>query len=147
MSMESSQSKKWERRRREGRRWEDAQKKKKWVVWAAYICDVCVLRLLGSVECRVALYSPPVKTVDAHLGEVEFGSLHLAGWGISCYAAMPKHSSNATLNSGLISLVATQKNPQEQPININTFSTVNVLKLNASQTALRECYLSSKLEC
>lgn len=58
----------------------------------------------SSVECRKALYSPPVKTVDAHLGEVRFGSLHLADWGISCYAAMPKHSSNAMLNSKLILL-------------------------------------------
>lgn len=31
----------------------------------------------STVEYRIALYILPVKTVDAHLGDVRFGSSHL----------------------------------------------------------------------
>lgn len=98
--------KKNERRERErgGDGWEGAQKKKSsraYGVGCMHMWCMCALSSWNSstVECRIALYSPPVKTVDAHLGDVWFGSSHLADWGISCYAAMPKHSSNAMLNA------------------------------------------------
>lgn len=118
MSMESSQSKNERRGRERGGDGKVPNEKKKknqgeHVGWVGrmYVWCMCALSSWNSstVECRIALYSPPVKTVDAHLGEVWFGSSHLADWGISCYAAMPKHSSYAMLNSELNSLVATHK--------------------------------------
>lgn len=119
MSVESSQSKN-ERGERERVGDGKVPKKKKnqgervgWV-GCMYTWCMCAPSSWNSstVECRIAPYSPPVKTVDAHLGEVWFGNSHLADWRISCYAAMPKHSSNAMLNSELNSLVATHKTRQ-----------------------------------
>lgn len=80
MSMEASQSKnerKGRRRGGDGKVPEKKKKKKREEVkhaggWDACIRDVCVLCLLGTAVLlsRLAPCSPPVKTVDAHLGDV-----------------------------------------------------------------------------
>lgn len=93
----------------------------------------------STVVCRIALYCPPVKTVDAHLGEVWFGNSHLADWEISCYAAMPKHSSNAMLNSELNSLVATHKTWQRAHKYTHFFMLVWLLKKHLVSKSVRVC--------
>lgn len=145
MSVESSQSKKWKGRKGEGRRWEGAQIKRKKKSRVEHVgcvgCMWCVCALSSwnssTVECGIALYSPPVKTVDAHLGEAWFGNSHLAGWGISCYAATPKHSSNAMLNSEPNSPLATHTKHNQAP------AEAHCRRIETSQTTLRKSRASS----